>query len=197
MVMTCACGSDFQCRAIEEWDAQRAMLCYTCRSCGFHLGIEANDREASGFFARPVWTDEAQHRLDRLPPYVAPLVQQEMETYAVQHRLALISTGLMMQTRHHGLVSWHPDAERRLSRIPAAVRAMARAELERTAQDREMPEVTVALMDDIKARYFGVAMPTSRDTHGHARRLTGMPFGAVSASRMGRHALLRFRCFID
>jgi len=147
--MTCACGSDFQCRAIEEWDAQHAMLCYTCRSCGFHLGIEANNREASGFFARPVWTDEAQHRLDRLPPYVAPLVQQEVEAYAVQHRLALISTGLMMQARHHGLVSWHPDAERRLSRVPAAVRAMARAELERTAQDREMPEVTVALMDDI------------------------------------------------
>lgn len=195
--MTCACGSDFQCRAIEEWDAQQAMLCYTCRSCGFHLGIEANDREASGFFARPVWTDEAQHRLDRLPPYVAPLVQQEVEAYAVQHRLALISTGLMMQARQHGLVSWHPEAERRLSRIPAAVRAMARAELERTAQDREMPEVTVALMDDIKARYFGVAMPTARDTHGHARGLTGMPFGAVSTSRMGRHALLRFRCFID
>ncbi len=195
--MTCACGSDFQCRVIEEWEARYALLCYICRSCGFHLGIEVDDRETSSFFECPAWTDEAQHRLDRLPPYVAPLVRQEVEAYAVQQRLTLISTGLMTEALHHGLVSWHPDAERRLSRIPSAVRAMARAELERTAQDREMPAVTVALMDDVKARYFGVAMPTSQDTHGHARRFTGMPLVAVSLPRMRRHALLGLRCFID
>lgn len=161
--MTCACGSDFRCCTVEEWDARHVVLGYTCRSCGFQLGIEADHQEASCFFDHPVWTDEAQHQLDRLPPYAAPLVRQEVETYAGQHHLTLISTGLMTEARHHGLVSWHPDAERRLSRIPDAVRAMARVELERTAQNREMPEVTVALMEEIKTRYFGMAAPTSHD----------------------------------
>ncbi len=159
--MTCACGSDFRCRAIEEWDERRSLLCYICRSCGFQLGIEADNQDASRFFEHPVWTDEAQHHLDRLPPYAACLVRQEVEAYAGQQRRTLISTGLIAEARHQGLVSWHPDAERRLSRIPDAVRAMARVELERTAQDREMPEVTVALMEEIKTRYFGMATPTS------------------------------------
>ncbi len=159
--MTCACGSDFRCRLIEERDARHVVVCYACRSCGFELGIEADDQEASRFFEHPAWTDEAQHHLDRLPPYVAPLVRQEVEVYAGQRHLTLISTGLMTEARHQGLVSWHPDAERRLSRIPAPVRAMARVELERTAQDRAMPEVTVGLMEEIKTRYFGMSMPTS------------------------------------
>ena len=159
--MTCACGSDFRCESIEEWDARPALLRYACRSCGFQVGIEADNQEAARFFEHPVWTDEAQHCLERLPPYVEPLVRQEVEAYAGQQRLTLISTGLMTEARHHGRVSWHPDAERRVSRIPAAVRAMARVELERTAQDREMPVVTVALMDEIKTRYFGMATPTS------------------------------------
>jgi hypothetical protein len=32
---------------------------------------------------------------------------------------------------------------------------MARIELERTAMERGQAEVTVALMDEVKARYFG------------------------------------------
>ena len=38
-----------------------------------------------------------------------------------------------------------------------AVRAMARVELERTAVDRGAGRVTVALMEEVKARYFGMA----------------------------------------
>jgi len=33
---------------------------------------------------------------------------------------------------------------------------MARVELERTALDRGMAEVTVSLMEEVKARYFGM-----------------------------------------
>ncbi len=104
-----------------------------------------------------MWTDEAQHCLDRLPPYVEPLVREEVESYAGQKNINLISTGMMTEARNQGTVSWHPDAESRLSRVPAPVRAMARVELERTALDRGMSEVTVTLMEEIKARYFGMA----------------------------------------
>ena len=48
------------------------------------------------------------------------------------------------------------DAERRLERVPAPVRAMARIELERTAADRGEARITVALMEEVKARYFGM-----------------------------------------
>ncbi len=159
--MTCACGSDFRRCAIEEWDERHSLLRYACRHCGFQLGIEADNREASRFFDSPTWTDEAQHRLERLPPYIEPLVRQEAEAYAGQKNLKLISTGVMAEAGNGGMMSWQPDAERRLSRIPGPVRAMARVELERTAHDRGMPEVTAALMDEIKARYFGITAQTT------------------------------------
>lgn len=159
--MHCACGSDFQCEVLEEWEDVRVLLRYRCERCGFRLGIETDQRNAGVFFNRPAWTDEARHRLDRLPPYVEPLVRQEVEDYAGRTGRTVISTDLVTEAGNHGMVSWHPDAKVRLSRIPGPVRAMARVELERTAQDRGLPEVTVALMEEIKARYFGLAAPGS------------------------------------
>jgi len=43
------------------------------------------------------------------------------------------------------------------SALPAPVRTMARIELERTAADRGETRITVALMEEVKARYFGMA----------------------------------------
>ena len=155
--MQCACGADFRCEALEEWEEGLVFLRYRCERCGFGVGIETDRRNAGRFFGGPVWTDEARHRLERLPPYVEPLVRQEVEDYAGRQGLTVLSTDLMTEAGNHGMVSWHPDATRRLSRIPGPVRAMARVELERTAQDRGLSEVTVELMEEIKARYFGMA----------------------------------------
>lgn len=159
--MHCACGSDFRCEALEEWEDVQVFLRYRCNRCGFRVGIEADHRKAGVLFDRPAWTDEARHRLDRLPPYVEPLVRQEVEAYAARNGITVVSTDLMMEAGNQGMVSWHPEAKRRLSRVPGPVRAMARVELERTAQDRGLPEVTVELMEEIKARYFGMAAPRS------------------------------------
>jgi hypothetical protein len=60
------------------------------------------------------------------------------------------------QARQGGVVVWEPGAEQRLERVPKAVRAMARVELERTALERGEGRVTIALMEDLKARYFGM-----------------------------------------
>ncbi len=155
--MTCACGSDIQLQRVEEWDDAQSFVRYVCPSCGCEYGIEASARELSPLFECPVWTDEAQYCLERLPPYVQPFVREEVEDYARQQKFTVISSGLMREARNRGAVSWHPDAERRLSRVPGPVRAMARVELERTALEREMAEVTVELMEEIKARYFGMA----------------------------------------
>ncbi len=161
MRMICACGSGFRSGQVEEWDDGQSFITYRCTGCECTFGIEATSEEASPLFEYPVWTDEAQHCLDRLPPYLEPLVRQEVEDYAGRKHLTVISTGLITEARNQGTVSWHPDAEGRLSRVPGPVRAMARVELERTALDRGMPEVTVALMEELKARYFGMAAQKS------------------------------------
>ena len=155
--MTCNCGSAITVQQIEEWDDGQSFVRYACPECGLEVGIEFTGDEGSSFFDQPVWTDEALHCLERLPPYVEPLVRREVEDYAGRQNIRLISTGVMAEAKNQGAVVWHQDAERRLSRVPGPVRAMARVELERTALDRGMPEVTVALMEELKARYFGMA----------------------------------------
>lgn len=158
-MMRCTCGSDFRCEVLEEWEDGQVFLRYRCERCGFRVGIETDHRKGGVLFDHPVWTDEARHRLDRLPPYVEPLFRQDVEDYADRNGLTVISTGVMAEAGNQGMVSWHPEAKQRLSRVPGPVRAMARVELERTARDRGLPEVTVELMEEIKARYFGMAAP--------------------------------------
>lgn len=157
--MRCACGSGFRCEVLEEWEEARVFLRYRCERCGFRVGIETDHRNGGALFDRPAWTDEALHRLARLPPYVEPLVRKDVEDYADRNGLTVISTDVMLEAGTQGMVSWHPEAKQRLSRVPGPVRAMARVELERTAQDRGLSEVTVELMEEIKARYFGMAAP--------------------------------------
>jgi hypothetical protein len=97
------------------------------------------------------------YRLDRLPFYLAPLVRQEVEEFAQEHGQKILTFARMGTARNKGMVAWSSDAERRLANVPLGIRAMAKTELERTALDRGMPEVTVALMEEVKTRYFGMA----------------------------------------
>jgi hypothetical protein len=120
------------------------------------MALEATPEEAARLVDRTLWTDEARHRLERMPPYVASLVRPEVEEYARANRRLIISEGLLTEAGHHGVADWEPEAEQRLAKIPAAVRAMAKLELERTAVEKGEPRVTVALMEEVKARYFGL-----------------------------------------
>jgi hypothetical protein len=85
------------------------------------------------------------------------LVRELVEQYASGHRHRVITYDLIEQAKTGDAVLWDPEAERRLSNVPAPVRAMARVELERTAVDRGANRVTVAMMEEVKARYFGMA----------------------------------------
>jgi hypothetical protein len=133
-----------------------------CRSCRWRIGIDVPIEEATPWVDRMIWSDEAKDRLDRLPPYAAPLMRELVEQYARRHRYRVVTYDLIEQAKTGDVVSWDPEAEQRLANVPAAVRAMARIELERTAVDRGANRVTVKIMEEVKARYFGMAAQTDK-----------------------------------
>jgi hypothetical protein len=128
-----------------------------CRGCGLKVGVDVPEEQAHGLVDRLLWTDEALHRLDRMPPYVAGLVREEVEQDIRQQGERVVTYEALLRPRTGERIEWDPEAERRLDRVPAPVRAMARIELERTAADRGLSLITVSLMEEIKAKYFGMA----------------------------------------
>jgi hypothetical protein len=117
--------------------------------------------EFDACFRRPSFDERARHALDRLPPYVQVLVKAEAEAFAQSLSERVLTFSLLAQARNGGAVAWDPDAEKRLERVPAAVRAMARQELERTALEKGQSRVTVRMMQEVKGRYFGMFSPRS------------------------------------
>ena len=127
-----------------------------CRGCGLKVGVDVPEGQTQGLVDRLMWTDEALHRLDRLPPYVATLVQKDMEQDVRQGDSPVVTYDALLRPRGGDRIEWEPEAEQRLERVPAIVRAMARIERERTAADRGLSRITVFLMEEVKAKYFGM-----------------------------------------
>ncbi|SRR5579884_133327 len=160
-MLVCGCGRWMHTEGIEEQiDAtgtEHWFVRSECRGCGFRVGIDLPADQATAFVDRFMWTDDARHRLDRMPPYLAPLVKEEVESYAKACNHRVVTYDLIARAQQGGTVTWDREAERRLSNVPTPVRAMARVELERTAIERGLPRVTVELMEEVKAKYFGMA----------------------------------------
>jgi len=128
-----------------------------CRGCGLKVGVDVPAGQNSGLVDRLMWTDEALHRLERMPPYLAPLFRDDVEQQARSHGERVVTYEALLRPSAGARIEWEPEAERRLDRVPAPVRAMAKIELERTAADRGLDRITVSLMEEIKAKYFGMA----------------------------------------
>lgn len=128
-----------------------------CRGCGFKVGIDVPAGQTHGLVDRLIWTDDALHRLNRLPPYLAPLFRDEVEQDVRARGERVVAYDTLLRPRTGTQIVWEPEAERRLDNVPAPVRAMARIELERTAAERGETCITVALMEEVKAKYFGMA----------------------------------------
>lgn len=163
MYLTCGCGHLMHTEGVDESPAgiehETWMVRWECRSCGRRWAAVAPAEQAASVVDRLLWTDDARHLLDRLPPYLAPLVKDQAEDFAKLRGQRVLTTALLMQARQGAAITWDSDAERRLERIPAPVRAMARMELERAALDHGHATVTVSLMEEVKARYFGLFAP--------------------------------------
>ena len=160
--MRCECGQSLSHKGVvEECLSGCIFTRFDCPQCGFLFGVEGDLEELEPMVKHRVWTDEAQYQMSRLPFYLAPLVRQEVEEFANEQGQTIVTTGRIDMARNKGVVDWSPEADRRLANVPSGIRAMAKVELERTALDRGMKEVTVQLMEEVKARYFGMALNKS------------------------------------
>jgi hypothetical protein len=159
-MLTCGCGRWMHTEGIEEHvdgnDGMQWFIRSECRGCGFKVGIDVPAQQTSAFIDRLMWTDEALHRLERMPPYLAPLFRDEVEQDVRMRGERVITYDSVSRPRTGERIEWDAEAERRLDNVPAPVRAMARIELERTAADRGATRITVGLMEEVKARYFGM-----------------------------------------
>jgi len=142
---------------VEELEPDAVFARFRCDGCGWTVGAEGLLKEIDPLLPSITWSDEAQYHLSRLPPYLTSLVRDEVEAFARDRHYGIVTHSRMVTARNKGQVEWSPDAERRLANVPSGIRTMAKTELERTALDRGMPEVTVALMEEVKTRYFGMA----------------------------------------
>jgi len=159
-MLTCGCGRWMHTEGIEERSGEAGTFWFIrseCRGCGLKVGVDVPEGQTRGLVDRLFWTDEALHRLDRMPPHVAVLVREEVEQDVRRQDQRVVTYETLLRPRTGARIEWDPEAERRLDRVPAAVRAMAKVELERTAADRGLSRITVSLMEEIKAKYFGMA----------------------------------------
>jgi len=158
-MLTCGCGRWMHTDGIEEraYDdgAAQWFIRSECRGCGFKVGMDVPVGQHM-FIDRLMWTDEALHRLERMPPYLAPVVRADVERDVRARGERVVTYASVLRVRTGEIIEWEAEAERRLENVPAPVRAMARIELERTAADRGMARITVALMEEVKAKYFGM-----------------------------------------
>ena len=159
-MLTCGCGRWMHTEGIEERSYEDGSLQWFIRSecggCGLKVGVDAPAGEYNGLVDRLMWTDDALYRLERMPPYLAPLVRDEVEQDMRARGERVVSYDILTRPRNGERIEWEPEAERRLGNVPAPVRAMAKVELERTAAERGSDRITVALMEEVKAKYFGM-----------------------------------------
>ncbi len=155
--MLCGCQQAFAFQEVEELASDEVFARFHCESCGWDIAAEGSLKDIDPLVPPKTWSDEAQYLLSRLPPYLAFLVRDEVEAFSNDQQYKLVTASRLATARNKGMIAWSVDAERRLANVPSGIRTMAKTELERTALDRGMPEVTVALMEEVKTRYFGMA----------------------------------------
>lgn len=152
----CCCGAVMEAKTLEEESPLSYHLRINCTVCANWVTVSGRLEEVTPFVERTLWSNEARHELDRLPPYVESLVREEVESYAAKEGRALITVALFQEARLRGKVSWSPVAKERLANVPAPIRSMAKVEIERMAIEQGLSEVTEALMDEAKAKFLGM-----------------------------------------
>jgi hypothetical protein len=143
----------------EALEEVSPLLCHfrlACTACANWVRVSGRLEEVEPMLTTVLWSKEAYHEVDRLPPYIAPLVKQETENHAKKAGHCLITLAVFREARNREKVPWSAIAEGRLEKVPAQIRSMAKIEIERMAIDRGLTEVTENLMDEAKAKFLGM-----------------------------------------
>jgi len=156
MKARCCCGALLEAKALEEESPLSYHLHLGCTACANWVTASGRLEEITQLVERTLWSNEGRHELDRLPPYIEPLVREEVEAYASQRGCHLVTLALFHEARNRGRVAWAPAAKDRLANIPPQIRSMAKVEIERMAIEQGLSEVTEALMDEAKAKFLGM-----------------------------------------
>ena len=106
----------------------------------------------SGF----AWSLDAKEKLDRLPSFVKPMVQSNVEAFARKQGYKTITLQVMDDSKNDSSngIAWTPEAEKRLENIPDFIRPMARKEVERVAKERGLATITAQVMDETKDKFM-------------------------------------------
>jgi len=156
MQARCCCGAVMETRALEEESPLSYHLRLGCTACANGVTVSGRLEDITPLVQRTLWSNEARHELDRLPPHIEALVREEVESYAEKEGRTLITVALFQEARLRGKVSWSAAAQDRLANVPAPIRSMAKVEIERMAIELGLSEVTEALMDEAKAKFLGM-----------------------------------------
>jgi len=156
MQARCCCGALLVAKAVEEESPLSYRLRLGCTACANLVTATGRLEEITPLVEHRLWSNEARHELERLPPYIEPLVREEVESYAAHEGCLVITVSVFHEARNRGKVTWAPAAKDRLANIPAPIRSMAKVEIERMAIEQGLSEVTEALMDEAKAKFLGM-----------------------------------------
>src|SRR5574338_1333465 len=114
-MLTCGCGRWMHTDGIEERvdesGSPQWFIRSECKGCGLKVGIDVPEGKTHGLVDRLMWTDEALHRLDRLPPYVAALVQRDVEQDVRQRGFQVVTYDALLRPRGENRIEWEPEAE--------------------------------------------------------------------------------------
>ena len=117
-MLTCGCGRWMHTEGIEERSVGEEGLTWfvrsECRGCGLRVGVDLPAGESSGLIDRLLWTDEAAHRLERMPPYLASLFRDEIEQDVRVRGERVICYDALLRPRTGEQIKWDQEAERRL-----------------------------------------------------------------------------------
>ena len=114
-------------------------------------GTTSTEPQVSGL----QWTPDAQERISKLPSFVQPMVKGSVETYARKNGYTTVTLQVMDDSKNASDgMTWSPDAEERLKKIPDFIQPMARKEIERLAKERGETTISAELMDEAKDKFM-------------------------------------------
>src|SRR5437588_11964014 len=106
MIVTCCCGGAMRAEALEEVSPLLYHLRLACIRCANWTRISGRLEEVAPMVTGTVWSNDARYEVDRLPPYLAPMVRQETEYYAVKEGRCLSTLALVREARTRGKGAW-------------------------------------------------------------------------------------------